>query len=336
MSVPLLISVVIPTFNRKETLLRCLGRLQEQTHTHAGVEVIVVDDGSIDGTKDAVERFAAGSGLAVVFLQEAHAGPAAARNAGARKARGTILAFTEDDVEPEPRWLEHAARYFQDPGTAALEGETRSVASGNLRSFESPGTHGFLPCNLFVRRDLFLEAGGFDPEYCDLRLGLYFREDADFGCRLLDRGHRVVFGPDVVVTHPAQFTTPGEVLRHARRYLFDPLLYRNHPDFYRKFIEVKRFGPISIHRPFHYLCWFYVLSLIAILLQVFFANYTYLLFSLILMLLLHSGIRFRYERKSVPPLWNVPLTLVFAGLPLYYLAWFTRGCLRFRSWGALL
>jgi glycosyltransferase involved in cell wall biosynthesis len=330
------LSVVIPTFNRTESLIGCLGRLAAQSYPRSRIEVVVVDDGSTDGTQDAVVRFAAESGLPVSCLRQAHSGPAAARNAGARNTRGEILAFTEDDVEPDRQWLELAANYFQGPATDALEGDTRPAGSGTLRSFERPGTRGYLPCNLFVRRNLFFEVGGFDPEYCDLTLGLYFREDADFGCRLLDRGKETRFGPDVVVTHPEQFTTAGAVLRHVRRYLFDPLLYKKHPAFYRSSVEVKHLGPIAIHRPFHYLCWFYVAAFIAILFEISIRHYSTLPFLLVIMLLLHMGIRFRYEHKAIPALWNIPRSFAFAVLPFYYFAWFIRGCRRFRSWGALV
>lgn len=330
------ISVVIPTYNRRGELLECLGRLEAQTHPHTDFEVVVVDDGSEDGTQDGVEALAARSRLPVRLHRQPHSGPSAARNAGVERSRGAIIAFTEDDVVPDERWLECAARYFRDSGTAAMEGRTRSMNSESVRSFEQPGTPGFLPCNLFVRRDAFVAVGGFDPEYCDLSLHLYFREDADFGFRLLQHGYRVVFGTDVVVVHPEQFRKAGDILRHSRRYLFDPLLYRNHPVFYRKLIEVKHVGPLAIHRPFHYLCWFYLVNFIIILSEIFSGHLRYLPASLITMLVAHICIRFRYERKAVPALWNIPATLAFAVLPFCYIAWFVRGCLRFRSWGALL
>jgi glycosyltransferase involved in cell wall biosynthesis len=329
------ISVIIPTYNRREKLLALLELLGAQTYSPPEFEVIVVDDGSTDGTAPAVMEAARRSRVRIACLHQARGGPSAARNAGAAAARGTVLAFTEDDVTPEAEWLERGARYFLDSTTAALEGLTRSTHSENLRSFESPGTRGFLPCNLFVRRETFLNVGGFDPAYCDLSLGLYFREDADFGFRLLGHGDAVLFGPDVVVAHPEQFGAPRDILRHVRRYLFDPLLYRNHPALFRKFIEVKRLGPIVIRRPFHYLCWFYLAGFIVILAEIFTGRSAALLPLLIAMLALHAGIRFRYERRKVPALWNVRNTLAFAVLPFTYLGWFIRGCVRFRSWGAL-
>ena len=87
------------------------------------------------------------------------AGPSAARNAGARNTEGAVIAFTEDDVVADPRWLECALRYFAVPGAAAVEGRTNLVNSTTLRILETGETPGFLPCNLFIRRDVFLISG---------------------------------------------------------------------------------------------------------------------------------------------------------------------------------
>jgi glycosyltransferase involved in cell wall biosynthesis len=330
------ISVVIPTFNRKEALLACLRSLEAQTYDLSRVEVVIVDDGSSDGTRQEVDLFAARSRLRIRCLSHPHAGPSAARNAGVRNTEGAVIAFTEDDVIADSRWLECASRYFALPEAAAVEGRTNLTNSTALRVLERGETPGFLPCNLFIRRDVFLKLGGFDPAYCDLRLNIYFREDADFGFRLLAKGYAVLSGDDVIVSHPEQFRSIWDVFRHARRYLFDPLLCRRYPQFYRKLIEVKHFGPVTIHRPFHYLCWFYVLNLIAILAAVVSGHYRYLVPAIIIMFILHAGLRFRYERRIFPALWNVPSTIGFLILPLYYLYWFVRGCLRFKSWRAAL
>jgi glycosyltransferase involved in cell wall biosynthesis len=330
------ISVVIPTYNRKDTLLECLQSLEAQSYPHTEFEIIVVIDGSGDGTQAAVEEFAARTRVHVRCHTQTRAGPSAARNTGAAKTAGAIIAFTEDDVKPETVWLERAAGYFADPATSAVEGRTRSPGSGSVRSFEKPGTPGFLPCNLFVRRDAFFAVGGFDPQYCDLSLNLYFREDADFGFRLLEHGSGVRFGSDVVVVHPDQFPRARDILRHARRYFFDPLLYRNHPLLYRKLIEVKRLGPFEIHRPAHYLCWFYLVSFIAIFSEMLSGHHMVLLPSLLIMLVAHLGIRFRYRRNAGPSLSGLSRTAVLAVLPFIYLAWFFRGCLRFGGWRALL
>src|SRR4051794_21426577 len=92
-------SVIVPAYNAEATLGACLRALLDQTLAPAAYEVIVVDDGSTDTTARVAARFP------VSVLRQAHAGPAAARNQGARAARGEILAFTDADCEPVPAWL---------------------------------------------------------------------------------------------------------------------------------------------------------------------------------------------------------------------------------------
>ena len=98
MNEPLMFSVIIPTFNRKASLAECLRSLGRQSFPPDRFEVLVVDDGSSDGTAETVERTAAGLGFHVEYLRQSQQGPGAARNLGAKNARGGILAFTEDDA----------------------------------------------------------------------------------------------------------------------------------------------------------------------------------------------------------------------------------------------
>src|SRR5919204_417942 len=102
-------SVVVPTFRRPESLSRCLAALCAQAFDPTAYEVIVADDAASDEARRVVtcwaERAAArGLALRYVPVTGAH-GPAAARNAGWRAARGQIIAFTDDDCLPAPDWL---------------------------------------------------------------------------------------------------------------------------------------------------------------------------------------------------------------------------------------
>jgi glycosyltransferase involved in cell wall biosynthesis len=94
------VSIIIPAFNCEDTIAGTLDALRAQTY-HGAMEVIVVDDGSSDGTNEIVRSFSQ-----VRCLRQDNAGPASARNSGARISSGDILMFTDSDCCPEPAWVE--------------------------------------------------------------------------------------------------------------------------------------------------------------------------------------------------------------------------------------
>src|SRR5687768_3497840 len=96
-------SIVIPTFNRPRQLAACLQSIAELEHSRSRFEVLVVDDGSPVPVDDAVEPFR--PVLPLTLLRQDNAGPAAARNLGAGRARGTWLVFIDDDCAPAATYL---------------------------------------------------------------------------------------------------------------------------------------------------------------------------------------------------------------------------------------
>src|SRR5215831_17735767 len=92
------LTIVVPSYNRLASLERLLSSLERQTVPHDEFEVVVVDDGSTDGTFDALQRRQTSITLRV--CQQANAGPAAARNRGVREARAELILFLDDDVVP--------------------------------------------------------------------------------------------------------------------------------------------------------------------------------------------------------------------------------------------
>src|SRR5437764_138198 len=110
-------SVVIPTFNRQATLHQTLKAIEAQDAL--SFEVIVVDDGSTDGTKEAVTS----EFPSVQYIQQENQGPAAARNTGIRAVAGDIVVFTDDDCVPPPDWLSRLANgYARYPEVAGVGG----------------------------------------------------------------------------------------------------------------------------------------------------------------------------------------------------------------------
>ena len=201
----MLISVIVPTFNRLKLLVRCVGALQAQTVPAADYELIVVDDGSLDGTRSWLEQQ---TGLRAVFVP--HRGPAAARNAGVRSARGEIVAFTDDDCTAAADWLESLRYALQ--GHAAAGGRVVNAVAGNLLAETAQSivdvlgeelngdmrNGGMLTANnIAYRRNTFEAAGGFDERY---KVG---GEERDLNYRLWRQKARLVFSPQAIVYHHA-------------------------------------------------------------------------------------------------------------------------------------
>ncbi len=328
-------SVVIPTYNRKELLAKCLEALRVQSINPMLFEVIVVDDGSTDGTQTMLrqEKFP----FEFRAIAVSNGGASAARNAGVGIAAGTFVAFTEDDVIPDVYWLAAAHARLLSGRIDMLEGETVTLGSGRgVRRFEVGGIPSFIPCNLFVRRSVFEKVGGYDPTFYDGKEHLYFREDADFGFRILDAGFVHGFAPDAIVSHPAQFGTLGECFRHARRYRFDPLLYKKHPARFRHMIEVKRVLGLTIHRPLHLVSLLYTLMLVESI-ACFALGFHFGGWGSLLVAFLCSMIyRFRSQGKWAFNLFRAVETVGFFFLPLVYLWSLVRGCIRYRTAGPLL
>lgn len=156
-------SVVIPTFNRRAVLERCLTALTRQTHSN--FEVIVVDDGSTDDTIAMLKRLrAAHQGLRLRWIvNETNRGANASRNRGTEAARGGIVAFLDSDCVAEPDWLERLLKGFSHERVAAVTGLVLDLPPTNVYELAFKGTNRVHGCgaanrlvggNMAVRRAL--------------------------------------------------------------------------------------------------------------------------------------------------------------------------------------
>jgi|WetSurMetagenome_2_1015567.scaffolds.fasta_scaffold200764_2 glycosyltransferase involved in cell wall biosynthesis len=328
-------SVVIPTYNRRSTLLACLAALERQTIEPGSFEVLVVVDGSTDDTAEAVGerefRFA------VRCLVVPNGGASKARNAGVAAARGEYIALTEDDVVPDDTWLANAADALRDGAIDVLEGRTvYDDTRRDVRRMDAGGIPSFIPCNLFVRRQVFLELGGYDPEFYDGERHLYFREDAEFGFRIVARGYRVMLAYDVVVAHPQQFSDLALCFRHVRRYVFDPLLYKKHPALFRQMIEVKKMSVVTVRRPQHIVAWVSFLSMLAALAAGLSGHFLASGAALAAFALCGQVFRWKYQGIAAFRLYDAGETLGFMVLPLVYFFSVVRGCVKYGEWGPIV
>jgi len=197
------ISVVVPAHNAGQTIGECLKSLLTQSEPQEWYEIIVVDDGSTDDTRQLVQRYA------VTLLDQPHEGPAAARNRGVAASKGEVILFTDADCAPAPDWIDEMARPFQDQDVVGVKGAYRTQQRGVLPRFvqceyeERYERMAKLKQIDFIdtysagyRRQIFLAEGGFDTAYPNASV-----EDQEFSFRLAERGYKMVFNPRAVVYH---------------------------------------------------------------------------------------------------------------------------------------
>ncbi|MBE2236409.1 MAG: sugar transferase [Caldilineaceae bacterium] len=208
--VTLVCSVVIPVYNGSTVITRCLDALANQTVTPDRYELLVVDDGSTDATAAVVEEWRlAHPHICLALLHQANAGPAAARNLGAKHANAPLLFFTDADCAPTPTWLEALAAPFTDPDVAGAKGAYVTEQRAAIPRFvqaEYEDRYDRMRGQLQIdfidtysaayRRSIFLENKGFDPIFTTASV-----EDQEFSFRLAQKGYRLVFAPDARVSH---------------------------------------------------------------------------------------------------------------------------------------
>jgi GT2 family glycosyltransferase len=234
-----LITVVIPTHNRVDALLRLLRALDRQEPVSGGFDVVVVADGCTDNTAARAQQGDWGFPLHV--LEQQPSGPATARNCGAALAAGEILLFLDDDVEPEPVVLqEHAAFHAATPRALGIGYlppvvDQRGLFGLTLRGwwesmFDGPRLAGHrytwqnvLTGHLSVPRSLFAQLGGFDP-------ALRCHEDYEFGYRAIEAGATVRFLADAVAWHHETTDLARAFTRKLEEGHADVQLATRHPE----------------------------------------------------------------------------------------------------------
>ncbi|MBI2821170.1 MAG: glycosyltransferase family 2 protein [Acidobacteria bacterium] len=222
------ISVLIPNFNGRRHLGACLESLQQQRRKIE--EVVVFDNGSRD---QSVEFISENFPSVRVIASADNCGFAGALNRAARCARGEWLAFMNNDMRAAPDWMEAslersgtheciASRILNwegdkvdfDGSSLQYLGFADQLGIGENSARPSAAGPILFPCGgaMFIRRDLFLDVGGFDEDY----FAIY--EDVDLGWRLWLQGHEVFFDPACVVYHRGHATLDAR-REEKKRYL---------------------------------------------------------------------------------------------------------------------
>lgn len=228
-----IVSVVIPVYGEIEYTLRCIRSIID-AKPEVPFEVIVVDDCSLDDTFDVLDRI---DGIKIL-KNESNSGFIRSCNRGASEARAEYILFLNNDTEVHPNWMESLLQTFYDfPGTG-LAGSKLVYPDGRLQEaggiiwkdgsawnfgrFQDPQ----LPvynyarevdycsgASIMVPKSLFDELDGFDehylPAYC---------EDSDLALRLRDKGYRVIYQPQSIVTHYEGVTSGTDVEQGVKAY----------------------------------------------------------------------------------------------------------------------
>ena len=203
----MLFSVIIPTYNRLHLLKQTIGSLMKQTISD--FEIIVVDDGSEDGTAEYIADIEKDGSIIPVF--QSNRGPAAARNAGLKRARGTYIAFTDDDCVVPSDWLYQFHKHFTIEKIAGVGGSSETGNPHNLFALANDMIVNFLKSELnlnykfnppfltsnntaYVKTNLDA-VNGFDECY------FIGAEERDLNYRIFLHGGKLIYDPAVVVGH---------------------------------------------------------------------------------------------------------------------------------------
>lgn len=236
---PLRCSIVLPVQDNAATITRCLDGLAQQTAPAGSFEVLVVDAGHCAALPARVAEWSQGhSSVAIRCLRldgPVHSA-AAARNCGVQNAQAPLVLFTEPDCVPNPGWVDTLLAAFDDGRVVGARGSFRTEQSALVPRFvqaEYEDRYGralhreqidFIDnYSAAYRRDVFLTNGGFDVEFGAC-------EDQELSFRLAEKGYRLVFAPQAVVTHVHDTSLADYVRRKYALGFWKAPLTRLHPE----------------------------------------------------------------------------------------------------------
>lgn len=238
------VSVVVPTYNRIDTLRVVLPSLLDQTAPANAYEIVIADSQSADGTAEYVRETIASAGEdRLRYVPGPYGGRAAARNAGIAASRAPVVLFTDADIIASSDLIERHATGHRSPGervaVVGCELQVRSLEDYRLQRDDAasrrplhPATRKrlswlyFLTGNASVRRDDLLAVGAFDESFTG-----YGHEDLELGYRLEKSGVEVRYDPDAINYHwhPVGYTE--QIGRMELAGVSTVRFYRKHPDF---------------------------------------------------------------------------------------------------------
>jgi glycosyltransferase involved in cell wall biosynthesis len=268
------VTVIIPTYNRKNLLRETIVSLFNQSYPRDKYEIIIVDDGSTDGTEHMIGELRKDAPCRLKYFKKNNAGPAAARNLGIKNAEGEIIAFTDSDCMTHPDWLKNGLKWFSKSDVVFVSGQKLPKPNQPI-SFFAPfhdvkEEHPVYPTlNIFYRKEALISFGGFDERFWARTERSADGEDVELAWRMKRRGLKNVFSKDVIIYHEVfQNTLYDFLIKDTWRWRRLPFIVREVPELRKELLFLKVFADTK--RPFVYI------SVLGVCLAMLLANGLYL------------------------------------------------------------
>lgn len=224
----MLVSVIIPTLNRSRLLKKTLFCLCEQI-TDYDFEIIVVDNGSCDNTREVAEAYQAKGKNRLIYIFDDRPGLLVGRNVGAQRASGDILSFIDDDVITPPCWLQGIVDVFKDEKISLATGNNYPLFEGSPPKWLNRMWHGcgatgrylhelslldlgsdgcpiepkfVWGLNYHIRRNAYLEVGGFHPDILSKDYAFYLGDgETGIFAKIKERNYKAFFDARLSLYH---------------------------------------------------------------------------------------------------------------------------------------
>jgi glycosyltransferase involved in cell wall biosynthesis len=205
------VSIVISFHNEEQYIGACLKSLLSLNYPKDLYEIILVNDGSKDGSEKIIKEIIeeANHSVPIILLAQEDKGPSAGRNLGVKASKGEIIAFTDPDCIVDKEWLNQHIKHYQDSTIGGVEGRIETDWNELIIPKKvAPVGYRYVTCNISYRRKTLEEVNIFDEEF-------KFKEDDDLACRVLKKGWRIVSESKALVYHPVKNLKAIELIKRA-------------------------------------------------------------------------------------------------------------------------
>lgn len=331
-------TVVIPVYESVPLLYQLFEEIERQAAASGmRVAVIAVDDASPRPIDPRIDRSRFPNLDLQILRREKNGGPGAARNVGLPRVRTDWVVFLDADTVPAPDWLTTLETVIDGipdgvagaEGKVVVPGQSTTPFAHATEIDASAGQHG--GANIVYRTRVLLDVGGFDERFFDVKRKMHFREDNELRFRMADNGHTVAHAPELVLIHPpleASFWTPAKL---ARRYYFDPLIEREHPQRFKDMNALRRVGPYPLRRARHDAAFLFMVSIVLVIITAIIQVTPLLILAILLLLVAWlANIGSLCYKRSVEPKHIVPVAAAALITPLVYAYYWTIGWWKFK------